>query len=236
MDWLSWVPIQPDGTFVIGGWPAGEAIQLIAICDGYVATSGKAPVGVVNPPNPAEHDRFNRPQVFQPEQNARILVAMTPMARCEVTTVDRHAVPVAGVRVVSWPNVCWWNDGSQIYCDSLVRGERLLRVRDYMTAREDSYPPVFEAVSDAEGKATLELPAGKEALAVNSDMYDLPILLGEREVPIELTVGKTTQTVLRLEERGTEKLGEWWWRKKAAEQAAKAGGAADQGGAAGPAH
>jgi hypothetical protein len=138
------------------------------------------------------------------------------------------------VKVVSWPNVGWWNVGSQIYGEPLVRWERLLRVRDYMTAREDVYPPAFEAMTNEKGKAILELPPGKEWLAVQSEAYDLPILQGQREIPIELTAGKTTQAALQLEPRGTEKIGEWEWRQKAAEQAAKAAGAGNQG-APGPA-
>jgi len=234
VSWCTWAPIRPDGTFVIDGWPAGEAMQLIALCDGYVATSGKAPDVVANRPDPNERDPFNRPQVFQPQESARIVVAMMPMVRCEVTALDAHAAPVAGVKVVSWPNVGWWNVGSQIYGEPLVRWERLLRVRDYMTAREDVYPPAFEAMTNEKGKAILELPPGKEWLAVQSEAYDLPILQGQREIPIELTAGKTTQAALQLEPRGTEKIGEWEWRQKAAEQAAKAAGAGNQG-APGPA-
>ena len=41
--WFTWVPVRPDGTFTIDGWPAGELLQLIALCEGYIATSGKRP-------------------------------------------------------------------------------------------------------------------------------------------------------------------------------------------------
>ena len=40
--WFTWVPVRPDGTFTIDGWPAGELLQLIALCEGYIATSGPA--------------------------------------------------------------------------------------------------------------------------------------------------------------------------------------------------
>ena len=39
--WFTWTPVRPDGTFTIDGWPADEPLQLIALCDGYSATSGK---------------------------------------------------------------------------------------------------------------------------------------------------------------------------------------------------
>ena len=43
VSWFSWTSIQPDGTFTIEGWPADEPLQLIALCDGYIAASGIAP-------------------------------------------------------------------------------------------------------------------------------------------------------------------------------------------------
>ena len=42
--WFSWTAIQPDGTFAIDGWPADERMQLIALCDGYIAASGPRPM------------------------------------------------------------------------------------------------------------------------------------------------------------------------------------------------
>ena len=59
------------------------------------------------------------------------------------------------------------------------------------------------------GKVTLELPAGKECLAIQSDVYELPVFLGRRDVRIELAPGRTTEATLRLQPSGTEKLGEW---------------------------
>ena len=47
--WFSWAPTNSDGTFVIEDWPADEPMQLIALCDGYIATSGKAPEGGEEP-------------------------------------------------------------------------------------------------------------------------------------------------------------------------------------------
>ena len=63
--WFSWVPIRSDGTFAVEAWPTGEKIQLIALCDGYIAKSGKAPAECENPHDRAD-DPFNRPQVFDP--------------------------------------------------------------------------------------------------------------------------------------------------------------------------
>ena len=46
-------------------------------------------------------------------------------------------------------------------------------------------------------------------LAVESEVYDLPAFLGHRDVRVKLVPGAITDAVLRLEPRGTEKLGEW---------------------------
>jgi hypothetical protein len=204
--WFTWAPVKPDGTFTLD-WPADESIQVIALCDGFIATSGKAPSLVATPPDP-EKDFFNRPQVFDPG-DAEVEVAMTPMSRCIVKAVDEDDEPVAGVQVMAWPNVGWWNNGSQVYCHPVERGELMLRGRDYETAVNRSIPQPFQAVTDAEGKAMLELPVGEERLAVQSDVYELPVFLGRRYANVTMAVGQATETVLRLQPRGTEKLGEW---------------------------
>ncbi len=206
--WWTWVPIEPDGTFVIDSWPADEPIQLIALCDGFMAASGKAPECVKNPLDP-DKDPYGRPQVFQPDGDQPIELAMTPLVDCVVTVVDEDEAPVAGVTVVSNPNVGWWNSGSQIYCHPLARGERMLRERDYNNIFDKVFEHTFQTNTDARGKATLQLPAGKQLLHVISDVYELPVFLGRRDVRVQLTRGETTETVLRLQPRGTEKLGEW---------------------------
>jgi hypothetical protein len=206
--WFSWAPVESDGTFTIDAWPADEALQLIAVCDGYVATSGKAPEAVEHPPDPA-HDSFGRPQVFMPRSDEQITVAMMPMARCEVTAEDERGDPAPGVKIFSFPNVGWWNSGSQIYCDPLVRGERTLRNRNYYDAADKQIPQPFEGETDSQGKLTLEIPAGHERLTVHSDLYELPVFLGGRYVRIDLAAGATTTATLHLQPNGTDKLGEW---------------------------
>jgi hypothetical protein len=209
VSWFSWSPIKEDGTFLIDGWPAGEAIQITALCDGYHATSGKPPAVVKDPPDPAT-DPFTRPQVFYADAEAVIELSMTPLVGCIVTAVDEAEQPVAGLKIVSGPNVGWWNSGSQIYCDPLARAERILRERDYEKAIDQTgYPEPFEALTDGEGKARLELPAGTERIAVISDVYDLPVFLGHRHVKVKLVEGETMEIMLRLQPAGSEKLGDW---------------------------
>jgi hypothetical protein len=208
VSWFSWTPVEPDGTFTIDGWPADERLQIIGLCDGYIATSGAAPDVVKDPPDP-KTDFFKRPQVFDANPDTPIEIAMTPLVRCVATAVDDDNTPIAGVDVRSGPNVQWWNDGSQIYCRSLVRGEKLLRTRDYDDAVDDTVSAPFRSTTDAQGEAILELPAGAQKLSVKSDVYELPAFLGRRDVEVVLVGGSTSESLLRLQPRGTEKLGEW---------------------------
>ncbi len=205
--WLTWTPIQADGTFAFD-WPADEPVQLIALCEGFSASSGTPPEGVAYRYE-AGKDPFSRPQVFQPDANEQIELAMTPLVRCVATAVDEDEAPVAGVTVSSWPNVCWWNDGSQVYCHPLARGERLARQRDYFSSIDKSIPYPFKAETDAQGKAILHIPAGDEELAISSEVYELPVFLGGRDVRVKLNQGETSEVMLRLQPRGTDKLGEW---------------------------
>ena len=208
VEWETWVPIQPDGTFIIDSWPANEPIQLIALCEGFIAANGIAPEEVKNPPQPSA-DGYGRPQVFRPSKDGIIELAMHPLVRCNVTAVDEDDKPVAGVEVAACPNVRWWNNGSQIYCHWLVRGERLVRVRDSDDCLDNVFSKPFFASTEAHGRATLELPSGNESLEILSDVYELPVVLGRREVDVGLPAGKPTEVTLRLQPRGTEKLGEW---------------------------
>ncbi len=90
--WFSWASIQPDGTFVIDGWPADERVQLIALCEGYKATSGEAP-DVVEHPRDTIDDSLNRPQVFDPSRDEPIKVAMTPLAPVSLKRLMKTAPP-----------------------------------------------------------------------------------------------------------------------------------------------
>ena len=101
----------------------------------------------------------------------------------------------------------WWNGGSQIYCWPLGRGEKLLRERDYQKAIDEGYTPPFKGVTDAKGKATIDLPVGREDLEVISDVYELPVFLGRRNVRINLSSDKASEVTLNLQPTGH---GEAW--------------------------
>jgi hypothetical protein len=84
----------------------------------------------------------------------------------------------------------------------------MVRVRDFNDGLDNVFPNPWSASTDEHGQATLELPSGNEILGVKSDAYELPILQGQRAVDVRLSSGKPTEVALRLQPRGTEKLGD----------------------------
>ena len=42
LTWRDWAKIEEDGSFALDGLPRGD-VQLIAMCDGFIAESGTAP-------------------------------------------------------------------------------------------------------------------------------------------------------------------------------------------------
>ncbi|MDM4019396.1 hypothetical protein [Roseiconus lacunae] len=207
--WSTWVPVDSDGTFRIDAWPTGEKIQMVALCDGYMAESGETPTEC-GELSDQEARRFLRPQVFSPGDPQPVKVEMTPLATCRVTAIDEENSPVAGVTIEAWPNVHWWNDGSQIYCGRLTSGERRMRYRSYESSIDYSFPKPFRATTDRLGSVTLELPAGRRTLGLLPDEeYELPITFGRRYFRAELEANETKEITIELQPKGTEQLGDW---------------------------
>lgn len=46
INWFTWAEVEDDGTFVIDQWPSNVPLQLIALCDGFIAKSGEKPMMV----------------------------------------------------------------------------------------------------------------------------------------------------------------------------------------------
>jgi hypothetical protein len=207
VDWTSWAAVAEDGTFVINNWPADQTVQIIALCDGFMAESGAAPEVVEKPP---VHDSFSRPQVFPPEaQREPIVLRMTPMVRCAIETVNEQGAPVPGVKVESCPNVGWWNTGSQIYCAPLMHRENWLLKHDYSAAVDKQYEQPFLTVTDDSGHGTIDLPVGSEDFSATQADFELPVVRGRRDHRFDVIAGETPTIRLVLQPKGTEYLGDW---------------------------
>ena len=207
VNWISWAPVAEDGTFVIDNWPDDQAVQIIAICDGFMAESGVAPAVVEKPP---VHDTFCRPQVFLPAaQREPLVLKMTPMVHCAIETVNEQGAPVPGAKVGSCPNVGWWNGGSQIYCAPLMHSENWLLKHDYSASVDDLYEEPFKTVTDDSGHGAMDLPVGTEDFYAEHANFELPVVRGFREQRAYLTAGETPTIRLVLQPKGTEYLGDW---------------------------
>jgi hypothetical protein len=154
---------------------------------------------------------YERPQVFRPEMFDKPLVLeMSPAGRCEVLAVDDQGEPLPGVKIYAGKNVGWWNIGSNIYGRSPYRSERVLLTRDYEKADEsDAVPKPLFAVTDENGRASLDLFFGGEYLFADHEGFELPVDQGRREQRIMVLAGETTQARLVMQPKGREYLGEW---------------------------
>ncbi len=186
-DWTQWAPVDENGDFVIAGIPRSETMQVIALCEHFIARNGTEPNAK---PASAEPDPLGglramfevskelakpaekpstRPQVFGPDAEQPITIGMAPLVRCEISVVDPDGKPLRDIFVGAFPNVLWWNDwGSQIYGDQLMRSTEWLTGTAIEEAWDSDsvrgYDMPFFDHSDENGAATLYLPPGNQTL------------------------------------------------------------------------
>lgn len=202
--WTDWTSIAEDGTFELKAWPSGERIQVIALCDGFIATPGL--------PISKEIDdleaRRHRPHTFE-VGNAEIEIPMMPLASVTVTVTDAMNVPVRGLAVSASPNVHWWDNTSQIYAGYLVQGEKRIRDSNYRGSKEGNFPDPFRGQTNSHGAVMLQLPPGIQHFDIVSDRYELPVDLGERSARHVIEMGQPMAISLQVQNKGTERLGDW---------------------------
>lgn len=233
-DWAQWAPVDKHGDFVLTGLPRSEALQVIALCDHFIASNGSDPnVKSVTPERsdplgglkamveigkhfakPA-YSPSTRPQVFAPDAPQPITIRMAPLVRCEVSVVDQDGKPLGNIFVGGNPNVFWWNWGSQIYGQLMSSAEALTEIavddEPWYSDSDRGYDIPFFEHTDNNGVATIYLPPGNDFLFAYAHEQDfqLPVLLGRRERRVNVVAGETLILKLQLEPTGSEKLGEY---------------------------
>lgn len=207
VDWFEWAPVAADGTFIIDAWPQNQPVQLIALCDGFIARNGEAPAMV--PPN-RSRGSYLRAQVFLEPQTSEIVVDMVPMVRCRFECKNAFDKPLADTTVGSGPNIGWWNGGSQIYChplvdpiDSLVHGS----YESSADAKQFSQP--FRGTTDSSGVVEFDLPAGHASVYAANKRYQLAARDGRRKRKIYVGREKAVVEQLVLQPKGLDCLGDW---------------------------
>ena len=235
-DWTQWAPVDENGGFVIAGIPRSETMQVIALCEHFIARNGTEPIAkpaaadadplgglramfeVARDLTKTEDQPCTRPQVFGPDAEQPITIRMAPLVRCEISVVDPDGKPLPDIFVGGYASVLWWGDwGSQIY------GRQLMRSTEWLTGTAIEEPwdsdsvrgfdvPFFDH-SDENGAATVYLPPGKQTLFAEDkdEDYQLPVFLGSgsRDRQVTVRAGETLAVTLQLEPTGTETLGEY---------------------------
>ncbi len=201
LEWRSWTTIAEDGNFELPPMPAGE-LQVIAMCDGYMAEAGTAPASDPNPGR-ALGSQLG-PQVFEATGGVTAIeIAMTPTADCTFHAEDPDGQPIAGARVAFWPNVAWWGGGSQVYGWPLYNtGERLISEEELEFDWTD-HP--FVAVTDDEGNATVRnLPARAENYVITHDSWEKWTDVNRRSSGnVVLKAGETAHVDVTMDPKGT---------------------------------
>ncbi len=117
--WNDWVPIEPDGSFVIDSVPRHSFVMLIAVCDDWVSTA-PTPEDLTNAGVDPESVRrvsaqLVMPLVFRVDQEAiDCLLKMEQTAACQVTVIQPDGSPLPEATVGFWPNQYWPGFGTQI--------------------------------------------------------------------------------------------------------------------------
>jgi len=207
VEWFDWAPVAADGTFVIDDWPQNEPLQLIALCDGFIAGNGKAPTSV--PPERAT-GIGPRAQVFLEPQASEIVIDMKPLVRCRFECKNAFDKPLADIVVASSPNIFWWNFGSQLYCDPLVDPIDFLMSGKYESSEASkNLPRPFHGTTDAKGVVEFDLPAGNASIYAQSERHQLAARGGNRRRKIFVGREKAVVEQLVLQPKGLDCLGDW---------------------------
>ena len=197
--WHAWTSVNDDGSFEMPSLPAGD-LEVIALCNGFISVDG---------PGQRQSSVIRYPQKHTIGANdLDIVIDMEPTARLEVTVFDDNGRLLEGARVSTWPNVCWHNYGSTIFCSSIYKSVDLLR-----QPHEDQddflgdIPAGFFGISDANGVAVLSnVPARQTSFAVEHKDYVLPKFgiggaAARRQASMVLEPGALTRTTVVLEPR-----------------------------------
>jgi hypothetical protein len=227
--WQETADVAPDGNFDLGWLPAGEPLQFLAVCDGFVSRNLT--------PQELDAARTDHPQLLeghQAWQDQRIWprlaaltgagmtldVPMEPTAKCRVTIVDSDNLPVPGASVRFSPNQAWYRGGSQSLGWGVSQSHVLRAARDgeapardgtRRQAVQDAFRR-YQAMSDENGVALVtDLPAlGEQSFSVKHPTLELPASRDpgfRRSATANLTPGTVAEVTVRLEPKGTRVIG-----------------------------
>ena len=212
LHWGATATPAEDGTFTFDELPHGD-LQVIALCDGYMAKAGTPPAFAERPFSFA-----GSPQVFHlTDATNEIVVKMVPTASCRIQVLGPDGQPVAGAICAFSPNVHWWDGGSQMYCapgnstaDALRNPKPRGELREWREELSKLREKLFAGTTDADGMAIVRnLPAAiQEGFTVLHDDLELPLFKANRRIHnVELEAGKQAEVTVKLQKKGTDFIG-----------------------------
>ncbi|WP_236696668.1 hypothetical protein [Rhodopirellula islandica] len=204
--WQTWTHVDADGTFLIEGWPRDQSIQII----GLTKTHRVHPTGS----DPKRSSRLGNPVMVDPPFDTPLILEMETLHVCQVQVQSLDDKPLGDVKVTAYPNVLWTNWGSQVYGTPLTRSADFFDAPNllaYFQNRRDQprFPSLFSDRTNRNGLATIKLPVGTWGLYVDDDRYEIPIVLGRRNVQMEVSDDTGNSIVVRLVPKGTDLLGDY---------------------------
>jgi hypothetical protein len=210
LSWRTMADIDADGRFCIEDVPANSDLQIIALCDGYMASPGKAPDSVPERDRKI-HRSLSVPQVFHAgDTDLRIALAMTPTVECIVKVVDPAGEPIGGAKLFFGPNVKWWNGGTQIYCHPRFSTREILMDKSWRTVHQrDEQASPFAATTGADGVALVRnLPPTSHSFGVSAEGFEVPIDGNSRQRRIDLRAGGRHELIITLQAKSPRRLGD----------------------------
>jgi hypothetical protein len=157
-------------------------------------------------------------QLFPPEDDRPIELAMEPTATCRIKVVTSDGTAVPEVAISMSPNIAWSpGPGGIMGHYSKTTGMLLSRLEETQQFVKDNPNQLFNrslryfVTTDAEGMAIVEdLPGKRTSIGVNHDKFEMPAIGGNpylRSGNVSLTAGKTTDVTITVQPKGREILG-----------------------------
>ncbi len=148
--WGEWTTIAEDGSFEFLSMPRYGKIQVIAMCDGWVAL---------------DEGRMTKGQTFSvSDEDLEVELELQPTMDAIIDVKDEAGNPIQDASVAFWPNQLWVDFGSQILGQ---RFQSLDQVKAQVAQNEASV--TFDRISaflektDAKGRAVIRnLPSRSE--------------------------------------------------------------------------
>lgn len=207
VSWRVWAKVKEDGSFTLDGLPRGD-LQVIAICDDFMAESGEPPE-FVSEDERRQSDSRPRPQVFKLADDVTpITVEMTQTGGARFRVLHRGE-PVEGAKVSLWPNVKWWGGGSQFYAEPLIGSIKMIKDPEQARIAAENFE-LFSATTNEDGTAFIKsLPPGGQSYNIQHDTLEMPISEEYsmfRYDDINVTAGEITDVTVSMQPKGTQPL------------------------------